>query len=105
MTNPAAEVSTDRPEIVIGLVGAVGTDLELMIDLLTEILRTFGYHVAAPVSLSRLLAHVKRADPLPVRGLAPDDEYIDKRMTAGDELRRDLKRGSALALEGIHEIV
>ena len=55
MTNPTAKVSTDRPEIVIGLVGAVGTDLGLTADLITEILRTFGYAVINPISLSQLL--------------------------------------------------
>ena len=105
MSNPAAEVSTDRPELIIGLVGAVGTDLDLTSDLITELLRTFGYHVVEPISLSRLLDHVKREEPLPMRGAAPDDEYIDKRMTAGDDLRRDLQRGSALALESMHEVI
>ena len=105
MTNPAAEVRTDRPEIVFGLVGAVGTDLELAAELLTEILRTFGYHVGAPISLSRLLNEVQRPVDLPTRQTAGYDEYVDARMTAGDELRRDLQRAGALAQMAIHEIV
>jgi cytidine deaminase len=105
LTNPAAEVSTDRPEIVVGLVGAVGTDLELTTELISEIFRTFGYHVAEPISLSRLLDNVEREEPLSKRGTAPYDDYIDKRMTAGDEFRRNLRREPALAFESIHEIV
>ena len=105
MTNPAAEVRTDRPEIVFGLVGAVGTDLGLAAELLAELLRTFGYRVVPPISLSQLLDEVERDEALPRRNTSTYDHYVDVRMTAGDDLRRDLKRGSALAQMAVHEIV
>ncbi len=105
MTNPAAQVTTDRPELVIGLVGAVGTDLTLTAELLSEILRSFGYYVPEPVSLSGLLDHVKRETPLRRRDQGGYDTYVDERMTAGDELRENLRRGAALAQMAVHEIV
>lgn len=105
MTNPAAEVSTDRPELVVGLVGAVGTDLDVTADLLGEILRTFGYHVADTISLSRLLDHVQWDVPLPGRESGHYDEYVGKRMTAGDKVRRNLRFGGALVQMAVHEVV
>ena len=104
LANPAARVSTDRPEIVIGLVGAVGTDLGLTADLLGDILSTFGYHVIDTISLSQLLDHVQRKDPLPARS-EPSDLYIAARMTAGDEVRAGLRLGSALAQMAVHEVL
>jgi deoxycytidylate deaminase len=104
VANPAAEVRTDRPEIVFGLVGAVGTDLALTADLLGDVLRTFGYHVVDTISLSQLLDYVERENPLPTRS-DPYDVYIDERMTAGDELRAGLRSGSALAQMAVHEVL
>lgn len=94
--------STPRPEIVIGLIGAVGTDLYLVAELAATIVRGFGYHVEEVVSLSSLLNDVRRQEPLPK---SPREAYIDSRMTAGNDLRRDLKHGDALAQLAIAEIM
>ena len=81
---------TPRPEVVIGLVGAVGTDLYLVADLLSTILGGYGYQVQDVISLSQLLNDVHRRTPLPG---APREAYIDKRMTEGNRLRKRLHRG------------
>ena len=93
---------TPHPEIVVGLVGAVGTDLYLVAELTSTILRSFDYRVEEVVSLSYLLNDVVRDEPLPA---APREEYIDTRMTAGNELRRQLEHGEALAQLSIAEIM
>lgn len=93
---------TPRPEIVVGLVGAVGTDLYLVAELTGAILRTFDYQVEEVVSLSRLLNDVVRDEPLPDE---PREAYIDSRMTAGNTLRRGLESGEALTQFAIAEIM
>jgi len=93
---------TPRPEIVIGLVGAVGTDLYVVAELTSTIVRSFGYRVQDVVSLSALLNDVVRSEPLPK---APREAYIDSRMDAGNELRRQLGHGEALAQLAIAEIM
>ena len=93
---------TPRPEILVGLVGAVGTDLYLVADLVSAIVRGFGYHVEAVVSLSASLNDVVRSDPLPK---TPREAYIDARMDAGNELRRRLGQGDALAQLAVAEVM
>jgi cytidine deaminase len=87
---------------VIGLVGAVGTDLYMIADLTTAIIRGLGYRVEDVVSLSGLLSDVARPEPLPP---SPREEYIDARMTAGNDLRRELENGDALTQLAIAEIM
>lgn len=99
MTEPPV---TPRPEIVVGLVGAVGTDLYLVAELTSTILRSFDYRVEDVISLSALLNDVARAEQLPNH---PREDYIDSRMDAGNELRRDLGNGNALAQLAIAEIM
>jgi deoxycytidylate deaminase len=94
--------STPRPEIVVGLVGAVGTDLYVVAELTAAIVRGFGYDVEDVVSLSSLLNDIRRDEPLPT---SPREKYIDSRMTAGNDLRRQLKHGDALAQLAIAEIM
>lgn len=95
-------VTTPRPEIIVGLVGAVGTDLYLIAELVGTILREFDYCVEEVISLSRLLDDVVREHPLPSE---PRELYIDRRMTAGNDLRRQLGHGEALAEFAIAEIM
>ena len=93
---------TPRPEVVIGLIGAVGTDLYLVADLLSTIVGGYGYQAQDVISLSQLLNDVHRRTPLPA---APREAYIDKRMTEGNRLRKRLRQGDALALLAVAEIV
>jgi deoxycytidylate deaminase len=93
---------TPRPEIVIGLVGAIGTDLYLVAELTTTILQGFGYEVEDVISLSRLLDDIRRQQALPA---TPRESYIDSRMTAGNDLRRQLQHGDALAQLAVADIM
>lgn len=93
-----------RPEIVVGLVGPVGTDLRLAAAIVAEILGDFRYDVPDPISLSGLLDAALPETRLP-DARVPRDEYIDVRMDAGNELRRNLGRGDALAVLAMQAIV
>jgi cytidine deaminase len=89
----------EGPELVVGLVGAVGTDLELVRDVLTEELRRLKYE-AVDIRISQLMHDI---DPtLPVAG--PQDVRFKRHMDAGTAIRTKLKRGDALALLTIGKI-
>lgn len=95
------EPGSDGPEIVLGLVGAVGTDLALVFDVLEAALDEVAYR-AENVRLSALLGELDWDRELPD---APLDEHIAKHMDAGDELRETWDRGDALALVAVPEIL
>jgi cytidine deaminase len=94
--------TVQRPEVVVGLVGAVGTDLETIADLVSEIVQRYGYDVEPTISLSGLLGDIQRKRPL---AKSPREKYINSRMDAGNKLRRDVERGDALAQLAVAEIV
>ena len=85
----------DGPELVIGLVGAVGTDLAFVTSALTQSLAEVRYR-ATTVSLSELLHKIQRWRNL-ARPMAEDDR-INRHMDAGDLVRKRTKRGDALAV-------
>ena len=93
------------PELFIGLVGAVGTDLETVTAATEKALRRVGY-TPTLVRVSDLLDEV---DPESIAGW-PDlsdaayDERISTRMTAGDLFREALGRGEALAMFAVVKI-
>jgi hypothetical protein len=81
-------------ELVIGLVGAVGTELKLVIGLLEERFNLAGYGVEV-IKIS--------SDVIPLLQTVPDtedDEYrrISELMTAGNKAREIAKNDSVLAL-------
>jgi len=90
------------PEIIFGLVGAVGTDLEIVCNFLMELLKEVNYK-SKIIRLSSFLSHLKNA-PWGNLPDSPEDERINKFMTAGDKFRALLKRSDALALSAIGEI-
>src|SRR5438128_2063183 len=73
------------PELVIGLVGAVGCDLPVIADTFVTALREVNYE-AVPIRLSHLLhdlePYAKIAD------VHDQEEYISGHMDAGNELRK-----------------
>jgi deoxycytidylate deaminase len=93
---------TLRPEVVVGLVGAVGTDLYLVADLVRTVVGGYGYRVLDTISLSGLLNDVSHSKLLP---MSPREAYIKERMTAGNNLRKKLCQGDALARFAVGEIV
>jgi len=81
-------------EIVFGIVGAVGTDLEMVTTELKVALNTFNYETHE-VRLSALLAELDWDVELPS---SFSDTHIATHMNAGNRLRRTWGRGDAMAL-------
>lgn len=87
-------------ELVIGLVGAVGTDLDLVATDIQIALDTYGYE-AEEIRLSGLLADLDWDEELSQK---PLDRHIWEHMDAGNKLRLAWERGDALALLALTEI-
>lgn len=88
----------EKAELVIGLIGAVGTDLRgIILPELRKHLGTAGYAVEL-VRLSELIRGTACFDPPDGGDAAPEDQRIDAHMAAGDRLRQELGRGDAVAL-------
>jgi deoxycytidylate deaminase len=82
-------------ELVFGLVGALGTDIERVSELLHLALEAMAY-TAREIRLSSLLREIDWDEPLAEK--AKLDVHISTHMDAGDRLRREWKRPDALAL-------
>src|SRR5229473_309385 len=95
----------EGPELFIALVGAIGTDMDRVSTALRDSLAKLSYSCGDPIRLSELLHAIpaKLWEKLPGPG-APEDERYDKHMTAGNELRRGMNRGDALAVLAIGAI-
>lgn len=89
-----------QPELVFGLIGALGADIQRVIDYLKINLQTVGYSVPDPIKLSALMHEIPGApfDSLYPTGRRAD---VEKYMDAGTELRRRLQRGDALAMYAV----
>lgn len=98
----AEESSKARPELFFALVGAVGSDVEMVSGLLLQALNDVSY-AAHPVRLSDLLEREfeEKAD------LNSLDRYsrYKARMKAGTEYRERKNAGDAVAILGIHHIM
>jgi deoxycytidylate deaminase len=104
------------PELFIGLVGAVGTDLELLVRFLTNSLGAVNYSTVRTASqdgggsgvsdtsirLAKLLRKIDKYKNLPT---TPIDIYIDKHMSAGNDFRNTTGRDDALAIMAITDIM
>jgi len=90
------------PEIVFGLVGAVGTDLELVQLFLSEAIADVSYRYV-PVQLSKLM-HDLPVSPWKNLPESPEYERYNEHMTAGNEFRKSLQRGDALAMLAVGAI-
>jgi deoxycytidylate deaminase len=93
-----------RPDIVVGLVGAVGTDLGATFEDIKQVMLQFGYE-CHQVRLSALIS----ASPL--SGLATrkqkssaEDKRIGELMDAGNRVRSRTDDGAAVALLAVREI-
>ncbi|HEU5034522.1 MAG TPA: deaminase [Mycobacteriales bacterium] len=91
-----------RHPLVIGLVAPLGTRLAQVTRSLREGLARYGYD-CREIVLSGLLDKIDNGPwgELPVRGT---QGYHEKRMDAGDQLRRDTGTGSTLAALGVAEV-
>jgi deoxycytidylate deaminase len=89
-------LALDGPELVLGLVGAVGCDLTAVSNLLCDALKRATYTTRL-VRVSSLLHQLDRYQAL--RGLATGSEYerIKRHMEAGTDLRSIARRGDIMA--------
>jgi deoxycytidylate deaminase len=107
-TAPITAVHEGGPELFIGLVGAVGTDLELVVRLLTESLAAVRYSTKrvksaeTSIRLAKLLRDISKYKDLKT---TPVDVYTDQHMSAGDDFRRVTEHDDALAILAITEIM
>jgi len=87
------------PEVVIGLVGPVGIDLDPIIEVLVRRFEAVEYKAR----LVRLSAQIEKFFGVDYSDL-PEDSRIEKLMDAGTKLREKSERGEAVALLAIAEI-
>src|SRR5438045_1030202 len=92
---------TSEYEIVIALVGAVGTDLDRVHEIIRDRLRHFGYQ-AELVKISDLIRSLAGSFATIVE--QPEHERIDAYMTAGNEARRRWHRNDVWALAAIADV-
>src|SRR6202035_194758 len=97
---PKKERAGRQPELVFGLIGALGADIQRVIDYLKINLQTVGYTVLDPIKLSTLMHEIpgEPFDSLYASGRRAD---VEQYMDAGTELRRRLQRSDALAMYAI----
>jgi hypothetical protein len=88
------------PELVVGLVGAVGCDLPVIAESFEAALREVNY-VGVPIRLSHLLHDLVPYAQLP--NLHDQEEYIAGHMDAGNDLRKKTTP-DVMALLGIARI-
>src|SRR5579871_2650879 len=98
-----AALEPPNTEFVLGIVAAVGTDLDHFAQILSDYLKKFGY-TSEPVRLTDLF----RVLDLPAIGQPIDDadpcKQISLRMDGGNLLRREAGRGDVLALHAAAKI-
>lgn len=98
-----AKPSTEGHELFVGLVGSIGTDMSRVSGTILETLRNFGY-AGEEIRLSHLLHGYRNYSILPT---TPMDAYYETHMNGGNEFRRKIAFGgalAALAMLGIRKI-
>lgn len=101
---PLGTIDYSESELVLGLVYAVGTNVEPVQSTLEKHLKKFGYKtntVKLSQYLPRLVSEMHLSVPLKNE---PEHKRIDSYMNAGDKCRDELGRGDALALCAIADI-
>jgi deoxycytidylate deaminase len=89
-----------RPELIIGLVAAVGTDLSHTSHCITKTLADLGY-VSREIRLIKLLKEFEKWSKI---SESPVDEYISLSMNAGNDFRKSIGVGDALVALAISKI-
>ena len=90
-----------KPELVVGLVGAVGTDLTAVSKAVTEVLAPYGYRTER-IKISGLMPAVPGGAFL--TDLIPEDDRITRYMDAGDRIRDQSRRNDAMAALAVGQI-
>lgn len=92
----------ENPELVIGLVGAVGTDLTTVISSIEEVFFPLAYK-HKEIRLSQVIRDIDRYQSLSTLQ-TEENKRIDAHMDAGDHLRSTCQRGDILALLATQKI-
>lgn len=93
----------EGPELFFGIVGPLGTDLDLVTEVLEYELRRVSYRIHL-VRLSSILETISSYRSLKTLTEGPEDERIDAYMDAGTELRETTGYGDTLALLSVINI-
>lgn len=88
------------PELVFGLVGPIGVNLEPVISILKSQLKTFNY-TTSEIRLSKQIDLFLKTE----HSKDPEHTRINSLMDEGTKLRVESGRGDAVALLGIAEII
>lgn len=88
------------PEIFIGIVGAVGTELSLVTRIIEEELRILEYG-SATIKLSRAITEIEKYKHLKKLDGGGEKERLIAYMDAGDDLRENLDLQAAMAYLGV----
>lgn len=91
------------PELIIGLVSPVGTDLDIVSQALEKVLESFHYDIK-PIRLSGLIHQVNKYADLADRTFENEGDRIKAYIEAGTNLREITGHGDLLALLSISEI-
>lgn len=92
-----------RPDIVVGLIGAVGTDLGATFEDIKQVLLPFGYE-CHHVRLSTLISSSRLSGLKAHKGKVPEDRRITELMDAGNRVRAKADDGAAVAFLAVREI-
>ena len=92
---------SEGPELVIGLVGAIGTDLAAVSESLQRHLNGVGYS-SSEIRVSALLHDIEQYAEL--GAIQDKEEYYDRHMTAGNALCQQLERSDAMALLAVLQL-
>ncbi|VWX60068.1 conserved hypothetical protein [Burkholderiales bacterium 8X] len=95
----SALVPRAYPELVFGLVGPVGVDLDPVVDALTKELKVAQYR-SQVIRLSDQIRQLFKSD----HSKDAEDQRITNLMNEGTRLREESGRGDAVALLGVAEI-
>src|SRR3982074_3021486 len=100
---PPGLIAGSGPELVFGLVGAIGTDLAQVSQALRQQLIRVGY-AAHEIRVSALLHSLDRYNHLSTATSGSEYDRIKSHMIAGSELRRLAQKGDILALMAVAQI-
>jgi deoxycytidylate deaminase len=97
-------VDPTRPELIIGLIGALGAKIRDVEVSLRDRLIQLGYHVPGTIKLSHLLDNLEGATFNKLRAAPGGKAHVSEYMDAGNELRAQIGRSDAMALLGVSRI-
>src|SRR5690606_34422199 len=92
---------TKQSELFFGLVGAVGTNFNRVIEVLQNCLGKVSFKTE-PLKLSDFFSEIETYDTILKE--SPEEQRIATHMEAGDKFREDTGLGDAVALLAINKI-